>query len=254
MSTFYGISSDNSSSYFSSFFGNSSTSGTSGTSGSSSMLTDYYSIKNGSYKKLLRAYYAKENSSESTSKTSSVSSDDKKQLSLTKSNSESLAKSAATLLDKSSKSVFNKVSKTDAETGKTTSEYDVDKIYSAVKSFVDNYNKTIDSAEDVDTDSILKKTLWMVNETKVYENALSKVGIKIGDDNKLSIDETKFKKADMRDVKDLFNESASFGAKVFKKASDINSLSNTAINGNSLYNSSAKYSTLSSGQLFDSLL
>ncbi len=254
MSTFYGISSDTSSSYFSSFFGTSSNSSTSGTSNSSSMLTDYYSIKNGSYKKLLKAYYAQEGTSKTTSSTNSVSADEKKQLTLAKTNSENLAKSAATLLEKSSKSVFNKVSKTDSETGKTTSEYDVDKIYDAVKSFVDNYNKTLDSTGEVDTDSVLKKTLWMVNETKVYESALGKVGIKIGDDNKLSIDETKFKAADMKEVKNLFNESVSFGAKIYKKASDIYNLANTTVNGNGLYNSSASYSTLSSGQLFDSLL
>ncbi len=37
--------------------------------------------------------------------------------------------------------------------------------------------------------------------TKANSNMLSKVGITIGTDNKLSIDETSFKKADMNTVK-----------------------------------------------------
>lgn len=249
MSTFNGINSDFSSNFLNSYFGTSSTGSTFGTS----MLSDYASIRNGSYYKLLKAYYAKEGTdTKATNKTNNDAAE-KKNLSVAKTGAENLAKSSLALVESGSSSVFKKVSKTD-EDGKITSEYDKDSIYKAVDVFVKDYNSVVNASADVDKEGVLQKTLWMVNGTKTFEKALSKAGITINSDNTLSLDEPKFKEANMTDVKSLFNGTNSLAAKTYTKASDIYNISNSAINSDGLYTNKASYSSnISTGSLFDSM-
>ena len=122
------------------------------------------------------------------------------------------------LLDKTKKSVFNKVTTTDAK-GNTTTDYDKDAIYKKVSAFVDSYNNLLKKSEDSNTNGILNAVSSMVRTTDSNEKLLSKVGITVGVDNKLSIDEDTFKKADMSLVKSLFNGNGSYGYQVSAKAS-----------------------------------
>ena len=90
MTTFYGISSDSVGTLFSSLSTSSKSSNTTSIFSSSNLLSDYYSIKNGSYKKLLNAYYAKYGT-ESTSQavaSNTISKDSTTQLASIKSNSD----------------------------------------------------------------------------------------------------------------------------------------------------------------------
>ncbi len=245
MSTFYGISSDSSASFFNNYF--SSTSSTSNSSsGVSSMLTDYYSIKNGSYGKLVKAYYAQEDSEEATS-------DTEKSLTIAQNDASSLKSSSIALTQTDSDSVFKKISKKDNESGETSLVYDTDAIYKGVNSFVEDYNSVVETASETDINSVLKKALWMVNGTDTYETELKNVGITINSDNTLSIDEKKFKAADMNEVKSIFNGSQSLSASVYQKASDIYNLINSQINNGSTYSNSGSYTSLTTGNLFDSL-
>lgn len=251
MSTFYGISAESASSFFSSNL--STTSSTSSSTGNvSSMLSDYYAIQNGSYGKLVKAYYAKNNADSSKSDTTTDSTAEKKTLTKAKNDAEAMQKAAAELAATGSKSIFKQVDKTD-DNGNITKKYDTESIYKSVKSFVDSYNSLIDSAGDSDTSSVLKKTLWLTNSTKTYEDELKDVGITIGKDNKLTIDEDTFKNANMTDVKSIFNGANSLAVKTFQKASDIYNLSNSVINAGSIYDSTASYQALSTGQLYDSI-
>ena len=65
------------------------------TSSSGNIISDYASIKNGSYGKLLKAYYAKQDAE------SAVSGDSKQSLTLMRSSADSLKKSADALNDSS---------------------------------------------------------------------------------------------------------------------------------------------------------
>ena len=65
------------------------------TNSSGNLLSDYASIKNGSYRKLLKAYYAKQDAE------SAVSGDSKQSLTLMRSSADSLKKSADALNDSS---------------------------------------------------------------------------------------------------------------------------------------------------------
>lgn len=128
--------------------------------------------------------------------------------------------------------------KEDAEklgkTSKTLSEYagalatggtklysDPDKRVSAVKDFVDSYNNTIDSLKSSESMKVLQKGLQMANSTSAYSRTLKRVGISVGSDNKLSLDEGTLKKASENTLYSLFAGNYSLAAKIADKASYI---------------------------------
>ena len=174
-------------------------------------LSDYASIKNGSYKKLLQATYKEE---EKSGKTSAADSKESKQT-LT-----AISDSAAGL--KESISSVQKLFETKKdENGYNHVEYDEDKMYKAVKDFVDNYNSTIDDAAKADDKGVLRAAQSMVSFTKANEKALSAIGIKVGTDNKLSIDKDDFKDASKGRVYSLFQTGGGYAEQISAKASNI---------------------------------
>lgn len=229
---------------FSSITSSSSSSGTSDLLGIS--YSDYASILNGSYAKLVSAYYSDSSSSISTSSDSTTT------LTQIQSASDDLQESAEALLEKGTKSVFKEVTTTD-EDGNTTTGYDTDAIYSAVSSFVDDYNTLVTQAGKSSTSKIQTALSSMVSNTKAYESLLSSVGITINSDNTLTIDEETFKSADMSKVKTLFNESGSYGYQTMLKACTIDSYASIEASKSSTYTSSATYTyNYSTGTLYSS--
>ena len=219
MAIFYGIDSSYASSLFSSL--NNSNNSQIGNVGN--YLSDYASIRNGSYSKLLKKYYSLDSTSDSSNKKTSLSTskDDTKTLKAIDNTTDALKESADTLLSNGSNSVFRKVSKTD-EKGNVTNEYDKDKIYGAVKQFVDDYNDVVDSVGKSNTSSIQSNAKAMYYLTQANKALLSSVGIGVDTDGKLSVNEESFKKADMSTVKSLFHGAGSYGYQVSAKASLIN--------------------------------
>lgn len=209
-----------------------------------SFVSDYASIKNGSYAKLLKSYYKKSDSSSVSASDKTDSKDntaDKKEAVSVRDAAADLKKSAQELT--SSKSdLFSK--KTDTGTdGKKTTDYDKDAIYKAVSGFVDNYNKTLEAAKDSSNAIISRRTSGMKGVTSTYSKALESVGITASSDGKLSIDEKAFKNANMKTVETLFKNSGSYGASIGSEASSIVSAGNTQIAqlSGSLYNSTGSY-------------
>lgn len=248
--------------FSSSLFG---TASSSSAGSSSNILGDYYSIKNGSYKKLLSAYYKKQNGESTSNSTedknvnTDSTSSDKTKLTLTKTNADGLKTAASALTSTGKNSLFEKVTKTvtDATTGTTSekTDYDMDKIASAISSFAKSYNDTIKSAAETDSTSVLRKTAYMVSMTNANKNLLAKVGVTIGSDNTLSVDETKIKNANMNDLKTLFNGTDSYADRVNSKAVDISTASVNALYANRLYGANGKYSTAGiTGTLFNQYL
>ena len=168
--------------------------------------SDYATIRNGSYFKLLSAYYSKSDSTDSATKVSpsiSTAKDDAKTLTRIESAAESTEKSLSKLTATGKDSVFNKVEKT-AEDGTKTQEYDRDAIYKAVKSYVDDYNSLLDRADDSKTKSILRAANSLKSNARANEKTLEKAGITVDADGRLSVDEKSFEKADMDKLKSLF--------------------------------------------------
>ena len=212
------LSSDTLSTLFSSM--STSTSKSSSTTGLESLLGDYNANKNGTYYKLLKAYYAKEGSTSSTSTSTSTDSDST--VSQIQSAASDLNDSVSALTNTGTKSVFSKTTSTDAN-GTTSTSYDTDAIYNAVSKYVDNYNSMIKAANSSSDSKVTSTAASMINSTKAESSLLSSLGITIDSSNyTLSIDEDTFKSADMSTAKTLFNGSGSYAYQVSANASMMN--------------------------------
>ena len=201
--------------------------GSLGSSSSSSFnLLDYAQIKNGSYGKLMKAYYneqksaTKANSKTETDKSSNVATD-KDTTGLNKVQTEATAlKDAATALQ-------------DKDLWKNA---DTEKITKAVKSFVTEYNDVITNSAKVSVKDVTSATNTMKSMTSTMSKALSSIGITVGSDNKLTVDEDKLKSADIKTVKAMFDGAYTYGGQI---AEDASSVASAASRNSSLYTSNA---------------
>lgn len=188
-------------------------------------LTDYSSIKSGSYKKLMKAYYAEEAKNTQTqkstakkdntanTKTSKVkTAADNPELTKAKANADKLKETASRL---SSKNLWEK------KDGKL----DKSKIKDAVKDFVKDYNDAVEQAGKSGSKEVKKNTKWMTDLAGTLTKTLDKAGIKVGTDNKLTFDEDKFGKANDSTLESMFKGTYSFAGQVEAKASGIASAS-----------------------------
>lgn len=204
----------------------------------STFLSDYASIKNGSYYKLMKAYYNDTDKSgiassavAKTGKDSSAAT--AKQLTQVQKSTDSLKESADALISTD----FEKADKED--------------IYKKLSAFVDNYNSVISSTKDSQNASVLSRTLSLTGSTKANSNSLSDIGITIGTDNKLTLDKAAFEKANMSSVSSLFSGNASYAYRVSAQASLIHFSAANAAAKASAYNFNGSYTnSFSSGNLF----
>lgn len=214
-----------------------------------SLYGDYSSIKNGSYGKLLKAYYAKQ---EKTYKADEAD-DNKGVYTRVKSNASALAKDADALTSSSlyAKGSF-KVTKKDGST--EDSDYDLDNIYEKVSSFVKSYNSTVNSGASIDSGAVSTRTLSLVHLTSKNSNLLKSVGISISSDGNLSIDEDKFKSADINSIKSLFSGSGSYADTVANKANVISSLAANKLTSYAQYTSSGSIDKSATDNLYNNYL
>ncbi len=239
--------------------------GLSGSTGSNmNFLADYASIKNGSYGKLMKAYYSKDASKEVTKlaqntnknhNSISTAKDSTETLSGVQKAADTLKESADKLIDRGNKSLFNKVeveSKDDLGMTTTSMEYDKDAIYEAVSDFAKGYNKLLAEAGSANTTGILNRTKSLVGMTDVNKDLLAKVGVTVNKDNTLSVDETKLKEANMTTVKSLFNGNSSYAYRVSAQASLIDFAAESESNKANTYTAAGSYnSAYTNGGLFD---
>ncbi len=227
-------------------------------------VSDYAMIKNGSYGKLMKAYYTKQDA-DSLSRTG----DSKKSLTLMRSSADSLKKSAETL-NNASLWEKKKLKKKNEETGEETEvwDYDWDTITKAVKTFVDDYNSVVKQAGNSDTRNVLRNASWMTEMTEKAGKLLLKVGITIGAGNKLEFDEETLKKTttlgkssvemdNISTLKTLFTGYGSFADKVSQKAQGISRASaNAAAKASALGSAYTKNGTYSDtlSKLFSSTI
>lgn len=202
--------------------------------GSTFSLSDYAAIKNGSYGKLLKAYYAQEDAQKVSSNKDNV-----QKSTMIKSGADALKKSADALMDDSLWEK-KKLTKKDETTGEESEieDYDWDKITKAVKAFISDYNDVIEQAGESNSKGVLRNAVWMTGTTEANENVLSKIGITVGKGNKMELDDEKLKKADIGTLKTLFTGHNSFASKVSMKA---NSISNAAAWSSGTYKSNGTY-------------
>lgn len=235
--------------------------------GNLNFLSEYKSIKNGSYGKLLKAYYNKldkESNSTSGTKdkdnssklTDSLFADSAKKLTAIDSAADKLKESADALINKGKDSLFkekNVTVKNEDGTTTTSKQYDMDAIYKSVSSFVNNYNSLVKASANSGSASVSSAVSNMTNITSLYSKTLEKVGITVGLDNKLSIDEDKFKAADINTLKTTFNNSPSFAYSISSQASFIDFAAAREASKANTYNYMGNYNnSFSSGNIFNS--
>jgi hypothetical protein len=231
---------------YSSLFNNLSTSKSNNASTNFNWLSDYASLKNGSYSKLMKAYYTQADSEVKSGKASS-SQDILKKLKGTEKVSEV----------SQDEKTYNKVS-TDAnalqESLKKIRETDLsdkEKAQAAVQNFVDSYNALVKSASDVDDKSVTNRLEGLENNTKVNEKSLNAIGISIEKDGTLKLNEDTFKAADPSKTESLFKARGSYGYSTNVSAAMVQSNAKYAASSASTYTNSGKYNT-SNGSMFDS--
>lgn len=195
-------------------------------SGMSSLLSDYASIKNGSYGKMMKSYYAKTKEEEEASSS--------------KGSSKTKEKDAA------SASAARKFYETaSAMSGLDYSADNIDKLYDSVSAFVKDYNAMMTSASKSKNASVQAQADALNDYTYQNYKLFAKVGITMNADRTLSIDEDTFKKVNEKTgattvptLTTLFKGIGSFADKAADRASKIY---REAGDGEAVTSSKAKY-------------
>lgn len=219
-------------------------------------LSEYASIRSGSYGKLMRSYFSMDstkgtsksddsikNTIEDLATTTSTSKDSTKTLAAIESDAKELTDSAKALYTRSNNKVFTKDS---------GGSYDTDKIYKAVKSFADDYNSMLDTAGKSSTNRISRSVSSMKNETSYNEKPLKEIGITVDEKTgRLSVDETTFKGADTEKIKNLFNGTGSYAYSVATKAAMTESYAKSEAAKSNTYTKNGTYNyNYNSGNIF----
>lgn len=219
-------------------------------------LSEYASIRSGSYGKLMRSYFSMDstkgtsksddstkNTIEDLATTTSTSKDSTKTLAAIESDAKELTDSAKALYTRSNNKVFTKDS---------GGSYDTDKIYKAVKRFADDYNSMLDTAGKSSTNRISRSVSSMKNATSYNEKPLKEIGITVDEKTgKLSVDETTFKSADTEKIKNLFNGTGSYAYSVATKAAMTESYAKSEAAKSNTYTKNGTYNyNYNSGNIF----
>lgn len=199
--------------------------------GVSSLLGDYAAIKNGSYGKMMKSYYAK------MKKQEAEESGETKQTKAGKVKDNASASAAASLYK--SASALTSLNYDDR------SEENIGKITDSVSAFVKDYNSLMKNAGKSENSTVQKQAESLYNSYYSNYKLFAKVGITMNSDKTLSFDEDSMKKAladtehaNGATVKTLFCGIGSFADKAVNKASQIY---RAASGGDSVTSSKAKY-------------
>lgn len=201
--------------------------------GNLNFLSDYASIRNGSYGKLMKAYYG-------TGHTSSTSSDgtrrssynilekleqEKRNPKVSKDVQE--ANSSLTSGLSSLKNSIANLQKEDTFTSTDNGQSAADKMVSAVKSFVTDYNKVVTAAKGSTLTSQTAYVTNMMSATAANADKLAEIGIKVNAKGTLDLNEGKLKAADISVVQELFSSEdvMSYGSRLASRVQFANTAS-----------------------------
>lgn len=153
-----------------------------------------------------KAKYAGVGRSSSTSSTSSTKDKDK----------------SKTVTDASTASAANALYKSIENLGATDmSNSNKENVYKAFSAFVKDYNSLIENTDKSANSNVINQASYLKNIIRNSKSAFSKIGVTVNSDKTLSIDEEKFKDADMSNVKSLFSGAYSTAEKITDKVNSI---------------------------------
>lgn len=210
-------------------------------------LSDYASIKNGSYGKLLKAYYAEGLDTSLTTSSANKESVNYKSEELKKQTlgeiqkeAEELTSSAVSLMERGSKSVFK--------------NEDMEEVYKAVDQLVKDYNSLVEKAETTSSVNVMNGVDKLVDVMEGYEDQLKGLGITMDEDKQLTIDKKTFLAADFDKAKELFNGQSSLSYLVSTRSTSVGNTAYSESNATSLYTSSGNYASSSVGSVINGYL
>jgi len=111
-----------------------------------------------------------------------------------------------------------------------------DALVSKVKDFAESYNGAVKALADTSSYAARLTGESMTGITDSFESALSKAGITVNEDKTLSVDENVLKE-NRSQLSSLFKSGYSFGAKMIKKGSELQSAARlTGLSAAGIYN------------------
>ncbi len=147
---------------------------------------------------------------------------------------------------------------------------DPDTLVKKVTAFVDSYNSAVDALQGSDSVDALKSGVSMTNTAKSYSNALNRIGINLGSDNKFTVNKDVLKNSDPNSVKSMLTGNYSPITRIASKAEQISQAAtnkarttsftqmlysnNKSVSPYSSYNSYNNYASSFIGALFDQYL
>lgn len=214
-------------------------SSSSGGMGNLNFLSDYASIKNGSYGKLLKTYYgARQDSSTAEVSKKSSSGNVLERILEEKKNpkvSKDVQKANASLttglssLKSSVSALQSDKTYTDTENGQSAA----DKVVSAMKTFVSDYNNVVNAAKG---STLANKTAYVANmmsSSAANADKLSEIGVTVNKDGTLSLSAEKLKATDVSKVQELFSadDIMSYGSVISSRVQFAGGASGTGSTG-----------------------
>ena len=193
-------------------------------SGSSNLSSSIYSnlsqlssIRSGAYSKALKAYYGKNNTSETSKSTSS-----------SKYNNYSYATNSELTNVSKESSELVVASKKLSDTGKdnlfsSKEKYDSAAAYKAANEFVSSYNETLEAVSKTSNTSVRNSANSMTKMTGIMTKSLGSIGITVEKNGRLSINEEEFKNADFDKVKSMLGTNGSFARIIGSSAQRLES-------------------------------
>lgn len=183
-----------------------------------SNLSQLSSVRSGAYAKALKAYYGKNSKNTATQKNTSANKYNngayaqEKGLSKVSKESTELSAAAKKLTNTGKDGLFT-----------SREKYDADAAYKAVGDFVTNYNETLDAVNYTTSSAVKSAAGSMTRMTGVMTKGLDRIGISVGDDGRMSINEEEFKNAGFDKVKSVLGTNGSFARIIGSSAQRLGS-------------------------------
>lgn len=221
-------------------------SSSSGGMGNLNFLSDYASIKNGSYGKLMKSYYGTGLSSSTGAASKKYSSggvlekilEEKKNPKVSKDVQKANASltTGITSLKSSVSALQNDKTYTDTENGQSA----MDKTVSAMKAFVTDYNNVVNAAKGSTLTSKTAYVANMMSSTAANADKLAEIGVTIDSSGTLELNEGKLKAAGTSKVQELFSPDniMSYGSTIASRVQFAGSSNSTEATGNTDTNTS----------------
>ena len=184
----------------------------SGSLGNLNMLSDYASIKNGSYGRLMKAYYGGVGSSGTSSYQKGTGSNnivdqiikEKMYPTVSKETQEANAHltEGITNLKNTVSTLQNEKTYAASEDGTSAA----DKVASALKDYVSQYNDVVSTSKNSTLTNKTSHIAAMMRSSQTNADKLAEVGITINGDGTLQLNEEKLKTTDISKVQELFSK------------------------------------------------